>query len=66
MHSLLNYLDAGFRQVGHHGKPFPHNDVRIMSLGERFLETSQLLIGESCPAASLFPVSTITSFKDYI
>ena len=57
------YLYSGLGQVGHHGEMLPHDDIRVVRLGEGLLEGAQLLVGERRPAASLLPMSAITRLQ---
>jgi hypothetical protein len=51
---LNSYLYPGFWKVNFEGHLFPHEDVRVASLGEQGLQDIQLCAGERSPLAALF------------
>ena len=58
---LFSYLNSGFSQADSHGQLLPHEDVRIMSLGERPLELVQLRRREPRPMPFLLQAVAVAT-----
>jgi len=66
MLAVFSYLNAGLWEVSDESEAFPHDNIRVMRLRERFLQGRQLLARERRPRTTLLPVCAVPRLEYHV